>query len=129
MKITIQSAMNIAIGLRSLDGYDYAVGDRVIKKSYKLGGKMRTAIGKSLHILDARLNILQKSTNDLIRQLSDGGNSVAKDKTGEFLVEQNAMLEAEEEFDLAAISIEGLNLEENPIPGTVLSLLHPILED
>lgn len=132
MKLTLQSALTIAAGLRSLDGYDRIVKDgereRVVREFYKLGGGLRLSIAMSLNKLDALQVAHQKTYSVLAMAAADEKGEIQPAKVAELTKAQNDMLDAEQEIDLAPIEVAGLNLDANPIPGTTLSLIQPLLK-
>ena len=132
MKLTLQVMLGVAAGLRGLDGYDKIVKDgereRVVKEYYKLGGGLRLLIAKNLNLLDVQQVLYQKARAELVRSMLDDTGEIPKNKTADFLAEERKMLEVESEIDLAVIKPNELNLDVNPIPGTTLSLIQPILE-
>ena len=132
MKLTLQSALAVAQGLRGLDVFDRIVKDgereRIVKEYYKLGGGLRLMIAKNLNLLDAQQTLYQKVRADLVRTMLDDTGEIPKNKTADFLAEERKVLEGEIDIDLSIIKSTELNLDANPIPATTLSLIQPILE-
>lgn len=132
MKLTVQEAQKISLGLSGLDGYDRVARDgereRVVREFYKLGGGLRLLIGINQNKLDAVLSVYNKERSRIIVGLSGGGNELPKAKEGEFFERHNELLQAEQEIELKAININELRLDDNPIPASVLAMLMPILD-
>lgn len=130
MKLTLRTILQLEHGLSSLDGY---MKDG---KAYpfELGGTVRRIIGKNLAKIKIETAALEKARNDLVRAMStpENPNEVPKARANEFSTEWEKMLDDEEEIDLKFIKYEALNLDgdkPNPIPGSILAALDPILEE
>lgn len=132
MKLTLESALTIAAGLRGLDGYDRIAKDgereRIVREFYKLGGGLRLSIAKNLNKLDAVQGAYQKASADLMASMIDGKGEVPPARKAELAKEDRKMLEAEQDIDLVMIKEDELKLDQNPIPATMLSLIQPLLQ-
>lgn len=132
MKLTTRAALNVAAGLRALDGYERTAKDgdreRVIKEFYKIGGGLRLSIAVSLNKLDALQQAQQQAYSGLAMAAADDKGQIPPEKVAELAKTQNEMLDAEQDIDLGVIDPADLKLDENPIPVTVLSLIQPILK-
>lgn len=132
MKLSIEQMIQINGGLAALDGYQKIIKDgereRVAQELYKLGGGLRLSIAKNKNKIEQILTAFQKARNDLVYQYGNGSASVPDDKAEAFSRDERPMLEMEHDIDISAIDVDQLKLDENPIPGTVLSALMPILK-
>ena len=131
VNISTELALSISSGLHSLDGYERIAKDgereKVIKEFYKLGGGLRMSIAKNLNILGSIQSAYQKARDDILRSMADRNGEVPRTKLAEFTAEERKLLDAEHNVDLCQIDEEELRLDINPIPASVLSLIHPIL--
>lgn len=131
MRISTETAERMLLGLRALDGYERVIKDgereRVVQELYKLGGGLRFQIAKDIAKLTIVADALHKARNDLVRGLSGGKDRIPPEKAGEFYAEERAMLDAQQDIELSMIQVEELKLDQNPIPGSILALLAPLL--
>lgn len=132
--LTIEQSLNISSALMSLDGQEKIIKDgdkeKSVKVPYQLSGNTRLAIAKNM----TKLNEIAKSYNDartaLVGQFSvDGKIEPNSDNEKKFTIEMKKVIATEQHLDLTKIKISDLNLDANQIPGTVLALLNPILDD
>jgi hypothetical protein len=130
MKLSINAASAIAGGLRGLDGYQKldATG-KPITEFFKLDGDIRLNIAIGLNRIDAALGVFSKARQDMARSFAGDTGQIPPDKQAEFVAAEQQMLAAEQEIDIPAIPKAALKLDDNPIPGTTLSLIVPILAD
>lgn len=130
MKLSIQAASQLAGGLRGLDGYQKLTSDgKPITEYFKLDGQVRLDIAIGLNRIDGALAVFNKARQDLVRQNAGDTGQIPPEKMAEFVAAEQEMLNAEQEIEIPAISKAGLKLDENPIPGTTLSLIVPLLAD
>lgn len=130
MLISISDLQRLNNGLLALDGYDEAVGAgdnaRVVRKFFKLG-EVRQTIAINLNRVKPVLEAHLKAHNELIQELSDGKGKVPDDKMPRFTDAYQKMLASEQEVDLMPIKISELALDDNPIPGSVLAAIAPVI--
>lgn len=130
MKLSIQAASNLASGLRALDGYQKLTSDgKPVTEYFKLDGDVRLNIAIGLNRLDSVLAVFNKARQDVVRSFAGDTGQIPPEKMAEFVAAEQSMLAAEQDIDLGTIPKAALRLEENPIPGTVLSLIVPLLAD
>lgn len=133
MKFPIQNLIYLFDGLSSLDGYfkliQEGTQEKSIKVNYKLSGKFRVLVGRNLNNLKTQIEIYQKARNDLIMEFSNNTGEVKGESIGVFQKENTKMLEEEIEIKLIKFKLEQLDLDNNPIPPSVISNLYLLLED
>ena len=127
MKLTLTKVLNLRGALSALDSYEKAVGDKTVRELYQLGGPLRLRIARNLNLLDPEISAYQKARNALVVQHTNGADK--KVDMANFVAAENELLESEIELDLKPIKEHELQLDKNPVPGTVLAGLMPILEE
>jgi len=132
MKMTVQAMIDLQKGLMALDGYDKVIKDGEREKTarvyYELGGGLRLLIARNLNRIEPELKALEKARNETFMQYSNGENRISPDKAVDFMKAERALLDNEVEVELIEIDQTELKLDKNPIPGTVLSVLIPLLK-
>jgi len=130
--LTFEQALQVDQGLHALDGYKRIIkdGQREYEATelYKLGPGLRVQIGLAIARLDPVAREFQTQNNDLIRKYADGGTSVAAKNTQDYLAAFQALQKTSSGVVIPHIVVKELDLEHNPIQGTVLGLLNPILD-
>lgn len=127
--LTVEQALNISAALRSLDTYEAKDKDgKYYAASYTFSGVTRMAIAVDLEKTSSVLKTYQATVNEVIRKLSGGGAKVPPERMAEFNTETTKMLAAPAGISLTRIKQADLKLDENPIPGSVLGLLLPIID-
>jgi hypothetical protein len=137
MKLKITKIKEMHDALVKLDGYDVVVRvedkDRIVSQSYQLSGKARWNIAKNISILGDRIERFSQVRNDLIKQISGGSGVIEasdSEKMGAFQKEIIAVLETEEDVDgILLIQKEGLNLDKNSIPATLLVAIESLIQE
>lgn len=137
VKISFQDAIILNNALSALDGRERVVKDgereRVVSEPYDLGPGLRAAIGKNLTRLKAPVEIYSNAEKGLRNEITKGGVIEIKAGSPEvelFIQKRAELLKLEESIEpLIRIKRSELKLEKNPIPGTVLSAMDPILDD
>jgi hypothetical protein len=135
LKLTGEQMTIIANGLIALDGYDRIIKDGVSEKtgreSYKLGGGLRLIIGRDLTALRASMQPIYAAQRALLFEKSNNTGEIKPGSLEEkqFNMESFKIMLSPSEIELYPISTKELKLDENPIPGSVLSSLGLILED
>lgn len=134
LKLTVEQALNISSALMALDGQERSIKendkDRVIKTPYQFSGSTRLIIARDMAVL----NEVAKTYNDariaLVNQFAiDGKIEPNSDNEKKFTIEMKKIIATEQDINLTKIKAADLNLDSNQIPGTVLALLNPILDD
>lgn len=134
---TIAQLYALLAAHQALDGHEKIVrdaqGERAVTTPYTLGGLTRLALAQNISAIEGVVRGFEKVRKDLIRQ--HAGETGSFDETDEGRAalarcnrEVATILEQEREVSLARIKSEDLRLDQNPIPGTVLSGLMPILQ-
>jgi len=130
--LTIRQARQVLQGLLMLDGYQKIIKDGQIEKTavqiYDLGGGLRVQIGQSITALRPVDEAFQHANLALIHKYSDDGNAVANAKMQDYTDELNKTLDGVSGVTIPHIKTSELKLDTNPIQGSVLSLLNPILD-
>jgi hypothetical protein len=135
LKLTGEQMMILVNGLTALDGYDRIIKDGAIEKtgheSYKLGCGLRLLIGRDLTALRAAMQPIYDAQRALLFEKSNNTGEVKPDSPEEkqFNMESFKIMLSTAEIELYPIPTKELKLDENPIPGSVLSSLGLILED
>ena len=110
MKVTLKEALEILHAITQLDGYQNG-SDKLT--FYKYPGDVRLQIAIARRKLRVIQDDFMDTRNGLLEKLS--GDELNK-AIGE-------MLKSEVEVDIEPLPVEKFNLEENPIPPSVLDLL------
>lgn len=126
MKISMAKLLSLQGALSNLDFYEKIVGDKVVKELYTLGGAMRFRIARNMNKIEPEITAFHKARNALVTQYSNGDGKV--DMTAFALAERD-LLDSQIELDLILFKEDDLALDTNPIPGTVLWGLMPIIGD
>lgn len=141
MKLKLKQVTKLRAGLVALDGHIKLAevdGKPVpVQTPYDFTGSFRWNIRKNLRLATDRAEDIEKVRIELIRQHSsrvqgfdpfDKSEATAA-KLQAYEKEFNGLLEKEEEFaGFLMISQAQLNLDKNPIPGSVLEHLDPLLD-
>lgn len=118
--------------LKSFDRYEKSIKvaggtEAMVKVPYDLNPATRFAMAKNMAVLSAVMDNLNEARNSLVKQLSDDGLEVPKEKLAQFNSQLNDLLDSVEEVDLALISWSDLKPEANPIPPSVAADMMPLL--
>jgi hypothetical protein len=127
--LTVEQALNISAALRALDTYEAKDKDgKSYAAPYTFSGVTRMAIAVDLEKTSAVLKTYQATLNEVIKTMSGGTGTVPGNKMADYNVEVLKMLAAPAGVSLTRIKQADLKLDENPIPGSVLGLLLPIID-
>lgn len=138
IKLTVKTANEVYAALQNVDVYTQIIKDengkeKTVSLPYKFSGKARWNMTKALNKLKSVNEDFVKTRDNLIKEASNGiGVIEPSDQAAIRAVTTKLEEILEEEVELSGvlkIKVDDLNLEENPIPVAVLSLLAPILED
>lgn len=137
MKLPIRTLLELHAALASLDGRQRVIKDgeteKIVVVPYAFSGKTRWNIAKNLSVLKRVNEDYVKARDALINELSGGNGTIDENDTTSIKrmnEELKQVLDTEEDalglltFDLAA-----LNLDDNPIAGSVLVMLTPLIAD
>lgn len=144
LKLSCQVIIDLVNNLAALDGKTRVIKDgereQVVREPYKFKPGLRSAIAKNVANLKAVADAYSKTKDGLIGQVTGGMTQIAE-KHGEtvnpdfqkqmadFQAVNNLLLAEIHEVRLVKIKESELNLEANPIPGTVIAALAPILDE
>ena len=127
--LSVEQVLNVTAALKSLDSYQAKNKDGATYPApYNFSGVTRMNIATDLDRGSVVLKAYQTSLNEVIKGLSGGTGTVPGEKMAEYNVEVLKMLAAPAGVSLAKIKEADLKLDENPIPGSVLGLLLPIID-
>ncbi len=139
MQYTVKQLNDLYAAFAALDGQTHVLKDEAAKTEkavlvpYKFGGKTRYTIGKNLAILKRHNEAFVKARDGLILELSEGSGTIDDANTaliGRLNKElQDLMSQEEDGSNLFLLSEKDLNLDENPIPGSVLAILLTLIKD
>lgn len=138
IKITVKTANEVYTALQNVDVYTQIIKDenekdKTVSLPYKFSGKARWNMTKALNKLKAVNEDFVKARDNLIKEASNGAGIIEPSNQAavrEVTTKLEEILQEEVELSgVLKIKISDLNLDENPIPVAVLSLLTPILED
>ena len=136
-KLTVQQEINLEQALAALDGHTVVAKvngqDAVVTVSYDFSGAVRWKILDDIGLLEPKLEAWQKANKAIIDRISGGKGFIAQtDGAGQAayaLAVNDAMTHVDETSPkLETFARSDLDLDRNPIPGTVLNALAPILQ-
>lgn len=133
VKLPMSRILGLANALAALDGYEDVVKDgaaeKVVRRAYKFEPGLRTSISRNITTLRPLLEGYNKEQSDLLVSIT-GGTLPAPNtpETARFNIESNRVLAVEWKLNLFILRETELKMEVNPIPGTILSNLDPIME-
>jgi len=128
MKLTTQSALRLIDALKHFDVPPASVDGKAAREPYKLAGSARMAIALNLARLLEVAEAYQKARNGLVYDHGNGGTMVADARLAEFEKAHAALLEGQCEVNLVCLSTADLQLDDNPLPVTVIAGLMPIID-
>lgn len=138
IKLTVKTANEVYAALQNIDVYNHVIKkedgmEEVVKLPYKISGKGRWNLTKCLNKLRETNDAFNTTRDGLIKEVSAGKATIDgtdADRLAEFNTKMEEVLAQEiDTKGLLRIRVADLNLEVNPIPVAVLSLLSPILDD
>jgi len=129
--MTNAQARELFIALSNLDGYDRVVKDgaseKVAKTPYQFGGGFRLAVGRNLAAAKSVVDPFDTAQKALFLQYANGADKLSGDAQVKFSTELDKLLAAHVRLELVKFKSDELKLNDNPIPGTVIQGLQPIL--
>jgi hypothetical protein len=140
MKLSTQTIVDLTNALAALDGYVRVIkdGDREqqVRQAYHFNPGLRAAIAKNIARCKAIADAYSKARDNTIYGLTGGLRELDPDdahQMKEFRRVNDLFLAELHEIDLVTIKESELKLGSdkglNPIPGTTLAFLAPILEE
>ena len=136
--LPIKTLLEINAALSLLDGTPTIVkgengADKTVIIPYQFSGKVRWGLSKNLNILKRISEDFTKARDAIIQDVSGGTGRIEPDNEAAIktLNEKIAEVFATEEDTkgLLTLSLEGLNLDTNQIPVSILSALEPIIAE
>lgn len=136
LTLTLDEALTIhaAISILSKERTTVVTKDgeeTVVQVPYKLSASARYALAANLATLSTIAQAAEQANNDLIREVSGGGDEITRG-TKEFdryVQEVAALRQRQEPVSLREVHLSGLYLEDNPIPLNVLAALDKVIVD
>lgn len=137
MKVTTRKALEMLAGIGALDGLEKAVDvgteekptTKIIRVPFKLGGKLRLAMGKNMVALTAVEQAYEVARKGVIRELANGGDTVPKEKEKDAREKIEELLQGSHEVNLDKIEPADLNLDaNNEMPISAIALLDPLFK-
>jgi hypothetical protein len=129
--LTVEQVVVVANGLAQLDGYEKVVKDgaqeKVVKVPYNFGGGLRWSIAGNLEKGRAVAKRYEDSRKAVFDQMAKDGK-IPAEKEQVFTDELRKILDKPADIQLDHFKRDELKTQENPIPGSVLSLLLPIVD-
>lgn len=127
--LTVEQALNVAAGLGQLVSYDTVDKEgKPAKGYYKFSADLRFIIAINIDLGTRVQTQFRNANNEIAMQLSGGIGAVPPEKKGAYDVEIAKLFAAPSRVGFVHIKLSDLKLEENPIPGPVLSLIVPIID-
>jgi hypothetical protein len=134
MQVTVKAALEMLQAMAQLDSYQNGAAQPTL---YKYRGDTRLCIAMARRRLRAVSDDYTDARNALLLEVTDGvgdlppistSMTAAERKTVvamhvEFAKRERELLDAKVELDIGQVPAASLNLDENPIPATVLDLL------
>lgn len=138
VKVKARDLLNLQTALTSLDGHERvleAAKDepaKVAQVPYDLSGAARLAVAFDIAEVNSAITALNSARDGLIKEISGGKNSIPKEDEAaiaKFSEKFGEVLDAPVDLNLRIIAVADLKLDVNPIPGTVLAVLKPVLKE
>lgn len=131
--ITVSQALELRAGLQALDGQSQVVpqGDapaKVVAIPYKFSGDARWKIAGALTALKPLLETFETNRTALAKSTGADVDPKNEVKGLAFATAIKQDLLRKEEVKLPTLTRADLNLTDNPIPGSVLDALSPIIQ-
>lgn len=139
MKLKTSRAVALRAALVALDGYARVMrtgdSESASQVPYKLTGETRKNIWRNITRLAEVCDAHDRAVGDKFREISGGRDLMNPEKVAgddrlmaAFNVELNRMNDAEEDFELLPITEDAILCQDtNPVPGSVMAALSPIL--
>ena len=135
LRLTVEQALDLLAGLTALDGHEELVGEgkqqQKIVVPYTLGGPLRQAIFHDITATKPVAADFQNARNAVVIELSKGAGKLdpGSPESAKLALQTQAMMAQPVDLKLDRIKLADLKLDSNPIPGTVLAQLAPILDE
>jgi len=135
--LTVQQEVTLASALSALDGHTSIIKvngqDSAVNVAYTFSGDVRWKIRDDLAALQPKVDAFQKVQQDVLKEVSGGKGFIAPtDATGQatyaMKVDEAGKHVDENPPKLQTFTRADLNLNDNPIPGTVLNALAPLIQ-
>jgi hypothetical protein len=127
MKLTYQNILILRAALLALDGLDQPVEVRgqlqLVKKPFTFSGRARLKIARNLRAVEAAFQDYDAARIGLVRELAGGADQVPDALLAKFHALHADLLQEHVDVSLTPLIEDELNLDDNQIPHSVLSIL------
>lgn len=129
MQLTNTDIANIDAALKQFDGYQALTADKqTVFVPYKFSAATKLKLRKNRRLVEEPMKDLMDARNSLIKSINpDGKIENGTPAMDGFQKGWKELCDISHELDFAPISVEELNLDENPIPDSVLGLIEKII--
>lgn len=135
VQVPVTKAIEMFNALSALDGYEDVIKDgqqeKSVRRPYKFGGGLRLLIAKNISVLKPVLEIYETARRGLVSEATKDGATVKDGAPGAVKFSddiQKLLASPQVVKGLVHIKASELNLDQNPIPPTVLSGLSSLLD-
>lgn len=134
IELTVTDILGVSAGLSALDGYNKVTEKETAVVSYSFDDSTRWNIGKNKRILRAELDVFEETRVALIKELSPTTSNIAAESPEvqeQFNIRYKELMKRKVPLPgLLKLKKSSLLCEsKNPIPGSVLERLIPIIEE
>jgi hypothetical protein len=131
--LTVAQALELRAGATALDGQTQVVPQgespaKIVLVPYKLTGDTRWKIASVLTALKPLLDTFDSVRQSVAKSTGADVDPKNEAKAAAFSTEINTQLQRKDEVKLPVLTKAELNLNDNPIPGSVLAALQPIIK-
>lgn len=136
--LPIRTLLEINAALSALDGTPTVVkGENGVEKTvivpYQFSGKVRWGISKNLNVLKRVSEDFSKTRDALINEVSNGTGRIEPENEAAIKLLNSKVAEVfateEDTKGLLSLPFDGLNLDTNQIPVSILAALEPIIAE
>lgn len=129
-ELTVGQALDVTAGLNQLTAYESVDKDgKPFRANYKFSADVRFRIALNIDAGRRLQTQVQTAQNDLVMSMVDPATGkVPETKQNALNVEVSKLMTAPARSTLHRIKRSELNLDDNPIPAPVLSLIVPIVD-
>lgn len=127
--LTVEQALNVSAGLQQLSAQDGIDKEgRPTKVYYRFSPDLRIVIALNIDLGRNLQSRIEVAKNEIIMQKSGGSGKLTEETSPSAMLEISKLYQAPSRVNFYRIKSADLKLDENPIPGPVLSLIVPILD-
>lgn len=135
LSLTLREIINLNAALVALDGYIRIIkddkGEKAVTVPYIFGGRTRSKLSQMFVLTKRFADGYVKTRDDIIKEISGGDriNENDHENVKKFNIESNKALDCNIMVEgIMFISFDDLKLDDNPIPGSILAALAPIIK-